>query len=412
MEAGCKHHSQSPMHVNKQTFVKMFKNNWLQYKKVCKPRDIEDEVVNKMVNCGDISNGYTQKLCPGCGRRIKIGFTCKSHFCLSCCRAHLEDWVRKIKSMMLKGIRHRHVVLTTPEKLWRYFKNDRNLLKIAVDSGSDVVKDIIKFHKKKRGIIPGIITVIQTSSRRCTFNVHLHLLMTEGGLFFGKGEERWIPCTFIDSKVLCKKWQYYLLTSLRGHIPQEVIDELFKIEFGFITHSVAQKIRRRDIVGYLIKYVASPPISLRRIVSYIGDKVTYRYTPREGGEREETIHVFRFINLLVQHIPEKWQKMVRYYGIYARNLKSEARRILKGLKEKCKDYPEVVIPEVPDEVFRPLTYAEKMKLYFNKDPCRCTCGQEMITELIVDSSGRIIYDLFDERFHKEVGEPIGVKAPA
>jgi len=186
---------------------------------------------------------------------------------------------------------------------------------------------------------------------------------------------------------------------------------LFEIEFGFITHSVAQKIKRRDIVGYLIKYVISPPISLKRIVSYIGNKVTYKYTPRKGGEKEETVDVFRFIDLLVQHIPEKWQKMVRYYGIYARNLKSEARRIIKELKAKFKDHPEVIIPEVSDEVFRPLTYAEKMKLYFNKDPCRCTCGGEMITELIVDGSGRIIYDLFDERFHVEAGESI-VKVPA
>jgi len=31
---------------------------------------------------------------------------------------------------MIKGVGHRHVVLTTPKELWSYFRKDRYLLKV------------------------------------------------------------------------------------------------------------------------------------------------------------------------------------------------------------------------------------------------------------------------------------------
>jgi len=171
-----------------------------------------------------------------CGRRKKTPFSCKTRFCLSCARNHLEEWVTKIKSIMLKGIRHRHIILTMPDKLWSYFKKYRSLLKVLSDAADLLIKDILKFYKKKDALIPGIISVAQTSSRRCTFNPHLHLLVTEGGLLFpSKGTSAgWYPLTFIKSEVLSHKWQYFLLTSLKPHLPatpetRKLIDELFKL---------------------------------------------------------------------------------------------------------------------------------------------------------------------------------------
>ena len=292
---------------------------------------------------------------------------------------------------MLKGIRHRHIILTMPDKLWSYFKKYRSLLKVLSDAADLLIKDILKFYKKKDALIPGIISVAQTSSRRCTFNPHLHLLVTEGGLLFpSKGTSAgWYPLTFIKSEVLSHKWQYFLLTSLKPHLPatpetRKLIDELFKLKTGFITYSKAQKIRKRDIVEYLIKYVVSPPIALRRIIKYDGRYVTYTYTPRQSQtQRTETVHVFRFINLLVQHIPEKGQKMVRYYGLYARNLLKRAKIILKELAERLKNISNIIIPKVSEVIYNALSYRERMKKYFNKDPALCpACQVEMITEKI------------------------------
>ena len=123
---------------------------------------------------------------------------------------------------------------------------------------------------------------------------------------------------------------------------------------------------------------------MRRIIKYDGRYVTYTYTPRQSQtQKVETVHVFRFINLLVQHIPEKGQKMVRYYGLYARNLLKRAKIILKELAERLKNISNIIIPKVSEVIYNALSYRERMKKYFNKDPALCpACQVEMITEKI------------------------------
>ncbi len=47
----------------------------------------------------------------------------------------------------------------------------------------------------------------------------------------------------------------------------EKIEEVYqkRKDKGFIVRAKKERIRKKDIVGYLIKYVASPPIALSRI---------------------------------------------------------------------------------------------------------------------------------------------------
>ena len=82
------------------------------------------------------------------------------------------------------------------------------------DAGAELIRDILKFYRKKEGIEPGIILVIQTSGRSLNFNPHLHLLITEGGL--GK-DNKWYSLSYIDQYLLGRKWQYFLLTRLREY---------------------------------------------------------------------------------------------------------------------------------------------------------------------------------------------------
>ncbi|TKJ45629.1 hypothetical protein CEE35_03080 [Candidatus Aerophobetes bacterium Ae_b3b] len=70
-----------------------------------------------------------QLRCLNCGEEKIIPFSCKSRLCPSCSHIHLEKRIIKIKSIMIKGVGHRHVVLTTPKELWGYFFKDRSLLK-------------------------------------------------------------------------------------------------------------------------------------------------------------------------------------------------------------------------------------------------------------------------------------------
>lgn len=61
-------------------------------------------------------------------------------------------------------------------------------------------------------------------------------------------------------------------------------------------------------------------IATSRIDDYDGEYVTFHYTRHEDNKTvTERIPALEFIQKLIQHIPEKHFKMVRYYGLYARN---------------------------------------------------------------------------------------------
>ncbi len=396
------------VYINKKTFIRIFKDNWSKYKRLSKYRKVEDENVKRLLKCGDPKNGFIQLRCFNCGEIKIIPFSCKSRLCPSCSRIHLQERIIKIKSIMIKGAGHRHVVLTTPKELWSYFRKDRYLLKVMADAGAELIRDILKFYRKKEGIEPGIILVIQTSGRSLNFNPHLHLLITEGGL--GK-DNKWYNISYIDQYLLGRKWQYFLLTKLRKYLPKNertkrLIDKLFKEKRMFITYAKKEKKRKVDIVGYLIKYVVSPPISYRRIIEYKNEKVTFRYQTREGAENKvKKLPTLGFIYLLVQHIPEANQKMIHYYGLYTR---ARSKRIKKAVEKIIRSFNQQGWEEEQERLLReilsfPTTYRERIKTSYNKDPCICpVCGDEMIIEKIVGPYGCVIFDIWKTDYFQNI----------
>ncbi|MBE0479293.1 transposase zinc-binding domain-containing protein, partial [Candidatus Aerophobetes bacterium] len=290
------------LYIDKKTFVRIFKENWDRYKRLSKYRKVEDENVQRLLGCGDPKNGFIQLRCTNCGESKIIPFSCKSRLCPSCTHIHLQERIMKIKSIMIKGVGHRHVVLTTPKELWGYFLKDRLLLNVMADAGAQLIKDVLSFYRRQ-GIEPGIILIIQTAGRALNFNPHLHLLITEGGL---SKDGRWHTLSYISQDLLGRKWKYFLLSRLKGYLPKnerarKLIDTLFKEKPLFITYCKKEKKRKIDIVGYLVKYVISSPISYRRIIQYKDNEVIFRYQEREGAKNKvKRLTVFGFIYLLLQ----------------------------------------------------------------------------------------------------------------
>lgn len=60
------------------------------------------------------------------------------------------------------------------------------------------------------------------------------------------------------------------------------------------------------LARYLAKYLASPPIAVRRIIDYDGSNVTYWYNDHKTKSQQvETVSAEVFIGRMVQHILPK-----------------------------------------------------------------------------------------------------------
>lgn len=380
----------------KNRFIQIFRDHWSPFERY-HPQYVSEVVtenVDKMMGCGLIENGYFEYMCLDCQKRKKIGFTCKSRFCLRCAKVYTDNWINKMEETIFPWISHRHVILTIPGSLWEYF-HDAELFKKAGGNGVRTIREVMKISNKGRDIEPGVIEVIQTSGRASTWNPHLHYLVTEGGL---DKKDHWHDVTYFDYRILRMKWMYNLLTVVKEHftgdrIVEAKVDEIYRARAkqGLIARAKKEKITEKDIVGYLIKYVASPPIALSRIARYDGERVTYWYREHPTDMRAEiTVSAFEFIRRMIQHIMPKQFKVVRHYGLYARNKVTKIRETLKVLFEVIKVRVSAGVEKLLSQL-RPNNYRERIMDSFGIDPFMC-CGKKMELWSIWHPKYGLIYD--------------------
>jgi hypothetical protein len=75
---------------------------------------------------------------------------------------------------------HRHAVLTLPDRLRGVLKGNRDLWKVVMDSAIKALNDIFS-HALRKEVLAGAIVVLHPFGRNLGCNLHVHLLITEGG---------------------------------------------------------------------------------------------------------------------------------------------------------------------------------------------------------------------------------------
>lgn len=374
--------------VDKETSKQIFRDHWPEFVKQY-PRYAEKEIIiEKMLGCGDPANGYTEYICPDCLEIKRVAFSCKSKFCLSCARAHLEEWISKIEVSLFEGVDYRHLILTVPEQLRGYFYREPKLLDELIKTGLSMIKDVLETYFREP-IEAGYIVVLQTAGRSASYNPHLHIMMTAGGL---NSNNEWIDIKYMPYSLLHKKWQYHLFEMIKKEVREakELIDKLYRqYSKGIVAHLKMEKVPKKNkLAQYLIKYVGSPPIALSRIIKYTGDKVRYWYKDHRTNRKEETeIPVLQFIGRMAQHILPPGFKQVRYYGLHATCKAAKVRELLKGVCTK--------LGQVVEEIrhVKHYSYRQGIAKITGKDPFVCErCGSEMWLWQIYHPKYGIIYN--------------------
>ena len=89
---------------------------------------------------------------------------------------------------------------------------------------------------------------------------------------------------------------------------------------GFYVFAKPNLCNPNQVSKYISRYLGRPVIATSRIDSYDGENVTFHYNKHEDNSFvRKTLPAMEFIQLLIQHIPDKHFKMTRYYGLYARH---------------------------------------------------------------------------------------------
>lgn len=380
-------------------FKRIFLEHWEDFKhKHPQYDDAQYNIpVQKMLGCGDTGNGYTEYRCTSCGLDIKrIAFTCKSPFCLTCGKVYSDSVVTQVSKMLHPGVVYRHIVLTVPEQLRQFFykyRKDKKLYSALMRVGYACLEDVVSTVRRQT-IKIGAVVVIHTHGRSGSYNPHVHIIMTDGGI--NKEQEKWIHLGYFPYEIIHKKWQYHLLGMLKeqfGDSVKELINLLWKgYPQGFVGHVSKGKApeHSKGLAKYLAKYVASPPISNRRLLNYDDNSVTYYYKDHKSKQRKTiTVTIETFIGRMVQHILPKGFQRIRYYGLQAtKTFTRWCARIREGLSK---------IGQVIKGAYQVITlqnYRTRYTETFGKDPFVCShCSNAMELWLIWHPKYGLLYDL-------------------
>ncbi len=236
--------------------------------------------------------------------------------------------------------------------------------------------------------------VTHTHGRNGQYHPHLHLIATSGG--YDAQGACWEHLQYLPYALLRRKWQWHLLTMLRQTLQTDVITRLVDACFtqypdGLVTNVQKGQVpsQYQSLARYVAKYVVSPPIAVRRIDHYDGERVTYHYrSHRTERVERETVDVDTFIGRMVQHTVPKGFKRIRYYGVQATKTFAKVKVVIQAALARVEGVVKGAV-----QIIARLTYRQRYKQSTGRDPLICPhCQGKMEVWHIWHPTYGVIYD--------------------
>jgi len=183
---------------------------------------------------------------------------------------------------------------------------------------------------------------------------------------------------------------------LRQTLKTEAIDQLVdtccrQYPDGLVTNvqKGAVPAQAHSVARYVAKYVVSPPIAVRRIDRYDGERVTYHdRSHRTERVEHETVDVNTFIGRMVQHTMPKGFKRIRYDGVQATKTFAKVKGAVQAALAKAEGVVKGAV-----QIIARLTYRQRYEQSTGRDPLVCPhCQSEMGIWRIWHPTYGVIYD--------------------
>jgi Putative transposase/Transposase zinc-binding domain len=297
---------------------------------------------------------------------IEICHTCKSRFCPGCGNRATLTWQRE-QWRALPDVRYAELCFTMPNVFWGYFKQDRRLLSDIAALAASVIK---RWIEAEYDVVPYVLVIPHTFGRRLNFHPHLHILVSAGGI--NKRENRWINFREIDKYVLMYWWRFtvinYLADVLRADAEDlGAFDQMLKRQGKRPWNIHIKRFSSKwHFLRYAARYLRRPPIAEYRIIEITDEHVEYWADLKLRAWVKIKISVEEFLELLIQHVPEKYAHAVRYFGLASpagKHLFSSA--VFAQLGEEQKPRP------------KRLSFEAMSLKYFDLNPLLDSHGQRM-----------------------------------
>ncbi len=317
-------------------------------------------VMRHIESCRTPELGGHEYLCNSCGRTVMLWNSCRDRHCPTCQKRETAEWVRSRLARLLPT-HYFHPVFTVPHELNPLiYSNKKTCYDILFKAASETLKQIAR-DEKHLGSDVGLTAVLHTWSRILTFHIHLHCIVTGGGL--SPDGSKWIASRkdfFLPVRVLSEVFRGKFMDYLsRAYHDGELVfmgssasladpDEFRRLKDRLYRKNWHVYVKP-PIAGasaafkYLARYTHRVAISDSRIVSVDeggnAGRVSFTYRDPRDGDRKKlmTLDAHEFIRRFLLHVLPRRYIRIRHYGLLApSNVKTKlprARELLSVIVE-------------------------------------------------------------------------------
>jgi len=354
--------------------IKILKEHFPQYEAEHNIASYKIKAVNSMMKCRTIELGGHVQQCEKCGHMDVWYNSCKNRSCPQCSDIKKNEWLDKQAEKLLNSDYY-HIVFTIPVEINIFWNHNPEFIINNIFNSAKHSLDYFLKDNKYLGAAPGMIATLHTWGSNLFLHIHVHFLVSAGGIT-SKG--LWKPHEgkfFIPAKALSIVFRAEFLTKLKKAAKSKkiklpgnmnisqiyaLIDSLFNKKWN--VHIQEKYSHGKGIISYLAKYIKGGPINQNRIISYNRKFIKFKYKDyknrKKNGKPNKkimTLKVNDFISRFLFHIPPPRINTVRYYGLFSPNSIDKLNYVRKLLKQ------------VPIE--KPVNLHESEEIFENRKLC-------------------------------------------
>ena len=352
--------------------------------------DIQKNAAHAILNCKSGRLGINLSQCTDCGHMEAHNNSCRNRNCPNCQAVQKEIWVDKRRAEVIDAP-YFHVVFTLPHELNPLIYCNQKLLYGLLHRCCSETLLELSANKKWLGATPGIIQVLHTWNQELNYHVHMHCIVSGGGLTKDGKIRKSSKNFFIRTQVLRDKFKGKYMAHLSALYESGSLtfsSSCEKLRNSYHWKGFKNKLYEMDwcpyiketfngfgnAIEYLGRYTHKIAISNNRIISATEDTVTFSARGKNPGEpkRKITLKHTEFIRRYLMHVlPSGFQK-IRYYGFLNNRMKYTNLKVIFKLQNGQRF----------KQRFTGMTMAELLKAVWNFDICLCPeCGHPAMKQL-------------------------------
>jgi len=301
-------------------------------------------------NCRTAALGGHLDACPQCGYQAISYNSCRNRHCPKCQAQARERWLAARERELL-STSYFHVVFTVPHELNLLAQHNPRLFYHLLFTASAATLLEVAADPKHLGAKIGILSILHTWGQNLLAHPHIHCVIPAGGI--SPNLTRWVHPRypfFLPVKVLSRVFRgkfiaglkrLYRRKQLRCAGPSAVLAE----EKPF--RELLRRLHRQDwvvyakpafggprqVLRYLGRYTHRVAISNHRLLSFDGERVTFRWKDyaHGGKQRQMTLTGTEFLRRFFLHVLPKGFVRIRHFGFLANRFRVSRLKLCRQL---------------------------------------------------------------------------------